>query len=182
MKTTTITCIQCGLTREVRPDSAKRGQKYCSLKCANTLANNPGWNGGRTISHGGYVQIAGEKHGSLEHQAIAARALGRPLPPGAEVHHLDEDKTNNSHSSLVICESREYHLLLHKRQRVIAMGGDPGLDKICSTCQALKSKADFYNNRTAHDGLTADCKECCRSRMARKRSAAKLAPLRIVEL
>jgi len=54
-----------------------------------------------------------------EHVVVAARALGRGIPPGAEVHHIDGDKYNNAPSNLVLCESHEYHWLLHTRQRAL---------------------------------------------------------------
>ncbi len=46
------------------------------------------------------------------HRIIAEQAIGRKLQPAEVVHHLDEDKTNNSPENLVICSSfvhRQYH-------------------------------------------------------------------------
>ena len=55
----------------------------------------------------------------FEHVVIAERALGKPLPPGAVVHHVDEDPSNNAHDNLVICPNQAYHLLLHQRVRAL---------------------------------------------------------------
>lgn len=58
-----------------------------------------------------------------EHIVLAERALGRPLPKGAEVHHVDEDITNNAPWNLVICPDHAYHRLLHMRGEAHAACG-----------------------------------------------------------
>lgn len=66
-----------------------------------------------------------------EHVVMAEKALGRPLPPGAEVHHMDRDRTNNNTKSpwnLVICPDHAYHLLLHRRARML--GYEPPVGKL----------------------------------------------------
>lgn len=49
----------------------------------------------------------------MEHRQVAEEQLGRPLRAGEVVHHIDLDKTNNSPSNLVVCESRSEHRLVH---------------------------------------------------------------------
>jgi HNH endonuclease len=51
------------------------------------------------------------------HVLVAEKALGKPLPKGAIVHHVDGNTLNNAPSNLVICQDQAYHCLLHKRQR-----------------------------------------------------------------
>lgn len=46
------------------------------------------------------------------HRIIAEQSIGRKLRVGEIVHHLDENKTNNSPENLVVCSSfvhRQYH-------------------------------------------------------------------------
>lgn len=66
-------------------------------------------------------------------QRVAEKALGKSLPSGAEVHHVDEDPTNNEPSNLVICESRSYHILLHQRTDALKACGHADW-KRCRIC------------------------------------------------
>jgi hypothetical protein len=67
----------------------------------------------------GYWQMTINGRITLRHILIAEKALGRRLPNGAVVHHVDEDKSNDSNRNLVICENQSYHLLLHARIRAL---------------------------------------------------------------
>lgn len=69
-----------------------------------------------------------------QHVVVAERALGRPLPKGAVVHHVDENRHNNVPSNLVICPSQEYHQLLHMRMRAKKACGNPNWRK-CVYCK-----------------------------------------------
>lgn len=108
------------------------------------------------------------------HRLRAERALGKPLPAGAEVHHVDG--TKSPRSPLVICPDSAYHHLLHVRQRVLRAGGNPNTDKICATCKALKLQGEFASSRFTASGLHQSCRPCERTRQReqqrRKRAAA----------
>lgn len=96
-----------------------------------------------------------------EHVVIAETALGKALPPSAEVHHVDEDVKNNSRSNLVICQDKAFHKLLHVRARIVRAGGDPNTQHICSTCGELKDRSAFnrFSGNKSH-GLQRRCREC----------------------
>jgi len=56
------------------------------------------------------------------HRVVAEQSIDRNLRPGEIVHHLDEDKSNNSPENLVVCSSasvhRQYHIRsLHQKMK-----------------------------------------------------------------
>ena len=83
------------------------------------------WTNARHRSRSGYIQMTHRGRTRYEHILIAEKAFGGPLPQGAEVHHVNEIKTDNRNQNLVICENNAYHKLLHARmkERAKANGG-----------------------------------------------------------
>lgn len=139
-----------------------RSAKYCSMKCcgkAHRGRNSPRWSGGKKIAYP-------RDESSLvdDHRFIAEKALGHPLPKGAEVHHLDGNRKNSNPSNLVICESRKYHRLLHARQRILSIGGHPDQYRICTYCKEMKSIQEFYPSKKAVLGTGYACKACAHSK------------------
>lgn len=108
------------------------------------------------------------------HILRAEKALGKPLPVGAVVHHADGSRS--SLAPLVICQDRYYHQLLHVRMRVKAAGGNPNTDAICTTCKKAKPQNEFAKSKGRRYGLNAQCKDCMRAyyvaRKERNRAAA----------
>lgn len=99
------------------------------------------------------------------HILVAESALGHYLPDGAEVHHVDGDGRNNANSNLVVCESKEYHKLLHVRARIVAAGGDPNTQRFCGGCRRVKAISEFNKEkRHKSTGLQRRCRECQRGR------------------
>lgn len=73
----------------------------------------------------GYVIYQCENVKTLAHVLVATKALGKPLPKSAVVHHVDENPSNNDPQNLVICPNQAYHMLIHQRMRAMAACGDP---------------------------------------------------------
>lgn len=63
----------------------------------------------------GYVMIKVKGELVYEHRHLAEKALGRPLPKGAVVHHTGARCDNHGFFKLVICPNQAYHSLLHAR-------------------------------------------------------------------
>lgn len=86
-----------------------------------------------TLNSNGYVVLGYGGRKTYEHIRIAEQALGKPLPDGAEVHHIDGDGFNNAYSNLVVCPDHAYHVLLHKRARALDACGNPNFSR-CWIC------------------------------------------------
>lgn len=72
--------------------------------------------GNGVIHKHGYRRIYTPEGYKMEHVLLAEKALGRKLPEGAVVHHMDGNPSNNHQPfNLVICPDQAYHALLHKR-------------------------------------------------------------------
>ena len=86
------------------------------------------------ITTAGYIgsQIDGVR--KFEHVRIAEKALGRPLPAGVEVHHVNEIKHDNRPENLVICPDKAYHRLLHARTRAYEACGNANW-RCCAYCK-----------------------------------------------
>ena len=98
-----------------------------------------------------------------QHVLIAERALGGHLPPGSEVHHVDENHRNNANRNLVVCQDKAYHKLLHVRARIVRAGGDPNLQKICSRCGDVKVLDEFNVRRSHSSGRQNICRACSKA-------------------
>src|SRR5262245_29846291 len=151
--------------------------KYCSRSCrarSQTGARAGGWGGGiNRPNTQGYIEVytgPGRRGRRFQHIVVAERALGRPLPPGAIIHHLNGDRKDNRPSNLVICQDQSYHALLHARTRVLRAGGNPNLHRRCHRCRQVRDLADFH--QCADCGISDECFRCSSQPWATKRQEA----------
>ena len=91
--------------------------------------------------------------GKWKARIIAMRVLGRPLPEGAEIHHVDGDHGNTDLANLVgLCPN--HHKMLHDfryrkeirstlKEKGFSVPQDPRLDFVISQEELKKVKSPF---------------------------------------
>lgn len=78
-------------------------------------------NGTGTMDPDGYIKITVEGKQVKEHVLVVEEALGKPVPKGAIIHHLNGKPWDNRPTNLVVCPNQEYHMLLHKRTKELGI-------------------------------------------------------------
>lgn len=127
-------CEICNKDFKTKP-SHKSRRRTCSKKCSGELKklegidigsstrgikgiNHHGWKGGRRIRKNGYVYIRTEDGSEmLEHRFVMEQHLKRKLSKDEHVHHIDENKENNSIENLTVM-SRSEHMRFHAKDRI----------------------------------------------------------------
>lgn len=139
----------CGLpapiaTRTRRERGQVRGQPVRFIR------GHTHFNGYRKRHRDGYSMVNVGGRYVLEHVVVAERALGKPLPPSAQVHHVNEDRGDNRPENLVVCESDAYHKLLHQRRRALDACGNAGWRK-CPYCKTYGNPADMIKHGNMYE-------------------------------
>lgn len=96
----------------------------------------------------GYVVISSDGIQRSEHVQIVERVLGRSLPKGAEIHHVNEKRNDNRNCNLVVCPSSAYHRLLHQRTRAYNACGHANWLK-CKICKQYSAPDQIITRKDA---------------------------------
>ncbi len=127
---------------------------YPVVNSSRFIRGHSSWKGGKYTDPRGYVSLYRPAHPRAmgngrvyEHVEMAERVLGRYLPDGAVVHHVNEKKGDNRNDNLVICQDDAYHFLLHARQKASAATGNSESRK-CFICKCWDLPSSLTNLRT----------------------------------
>lgn len=96
------------------------------------------------------------QHKVREHVYKAAKALGKAVPTGVHVHHVDKNPKNNLNTNLVVC-TEAYHKLLHARSDAYDATGDANKMK-CAYCHEYDDPQNMYVRPTQYQGWHLDCR------------------------
>lgn len=130
---------------------------------------------GSLVSFGaGYLsqRIDGEK--KSHHVRVVEKSMGKALPDGVEIHHVNEIKSDNRPENLVVCPDRVYHQLLHARQRALDACGNANWRK-CSCCGEYDDTSKMTGR--ASRGVSINTfyhKECAAKRVREGKARRKL--------
>jgi hypothetical protein len=142
----------CGKYTKIANQKVNKGKPNMYLRGHNGVVSHPTGRKGirlsatqRFVATNGYAYIR-ESATSVkfvyEHILVAERALGKPLPKGAQVHHVNERRNDNRNKNLVICQDTAYHRLLHLRMRALRGCGKPNFRR-CGLCRKFDDPAQL---------------------------------------
>lgn len=120
---------------------------------------------------GGYKFITDNGRTKYLHVAAAEKAIGKELPVGAEVHHINGNPSDNANGNLVVCPNHEYHMLIHQRERSLNACGNPNHRpcRICGEYDSVDNMAP-YRKQFYH---RACCADQSRNQRARAKNSTK---------
>lgn len=127
------------------------------------------WTGGKHVSNKRVFIYApdhlGGKNGIYIQESIlvAEKVLGKYLPNGTIIHHIDGNPSNNESKNLVICEDKKYHNILHRRKRAYEACGHANWLK-CGYCHSY----DDLNNLKTYPNHMGFFHSLCKNKYDRK--------------
>lgn len=120
----------------------------------------------------GYIDQLVDGRRRLQHIVIAERAVGKPLPKGVEVHHVNEIRSDNRNENLVVCPDRQYHMILHARQRALDACGHAGWHK-CAYCGQYDDPANMTGRSSRGKTINTFYHKRCAAKSVSERKAIR---------
>jgi hypothetical protein len=97
-----IKCDNCNTEFKRHPSEMDSDKKFCSKACYKNFRS-------KNIKSSTYKK----RNGRHQHRTIAEKFLKRKLKRKEVVHHIDENKHNNSPENLAVLPNQKIHALVH---------------------------------------------------------------------
>jgi HNH endonuclease len=161
---------------------AKAGNRFVHGHAGKGTRNHR-WSGGRVNNGRGYVLVHAAGHPRenrggyvFEHILVAEKALGRYLPEGAVLHHVNGDPADNRPENLVICPDQGYHQTLHRRKRALEACGHASWRK-CVYCGAYDAPESMVVEPRQFRAYHQECNRLAGVRQRRRKRLAVITNL-----
>lgn len=132
------------------------------------------YRGGKAKHSSGYEMIMAKGHPRADKRGyipksvwIVEQILGKQLPLGAIIHHVDSDKTNDAKINYVVCQDKSYNNLLHRRERALKACGHASWRK-CKICKNYDDPANLVIGKRTKNGSQSIYHSECRNLKRRK--------------
>lgn len=110
--------------------------------------NNHNWKNGKVVQNG-YVYLLFPNHPKSHNgyvkrsHIVMEKIINGPLPDDSIVHHIDENKKNDSPDNLMLCLNIAEHNKIHQQQRAIAACGNRNWRQ-CRYCGQYDDPKNLY--------------------------------------
>lgn len=102
-----------------------------------------------------------------KHVLIVESILGKYLPKGTVIHHVNNDGSDNVNSNLVVCQDGSYHQILHQRQIALRACGNASWRK-CYRCKNYDALENLVVSSGGHYHRECNAKQSLESYHRRK--------------
>lgn len=176
----TYKCAGCGKPVEKRVARAKWKSVVCSTECANNAMRRPR---GKEFAKKWFNKISGRwmvswriDESPVTYKAPFSRWVWEmengPIPPGAQIHHRNGDKTDDRLENLQLAMNDAEHKEIHYGERYRS-APDGAAERKCTQCNEFKPVEKFHTRRTRSGTsfLVSPCRDCTNSHRRRRRAA-----------
>lgn len=108
------------------------------------------------LNANGYIDTTIDGIRKYQHVRVAELALGKTLPKGAQVHHINGVKHDNRPENLIVCPTNAYHALIERRTKSYEACGHADWLR-CRFCECYDNPSNFKIYKNISDSRHLYC-------------------------